>query len=86
MKVSSGDYMRYWEELEGRSCALKVAEKEHTLQAIGDILGISRERVRQIAHRRDMGEGGLYNLLKSRNYRLILKGYFGCEIKSFETS
>jgi hypothetical protein len=65
---------------------LKVAEKEQTLQAIGDIFGVSRERVRQIANWRTVAEGALYNLLKSRDYRLILKGYFGCEIKSFETS
>ena len=86
MNMSSGEYMMYWKDLEGRSCALKVAEKEQTLQAIGDIFGVSRERVRQIANWRTVAEGALYNLLKSRDYRLILKGYFGCEIKSFETS
>jgi len=68
--------------LEGKSCSLKVAEKEQTLQTIGDIFGISRERVRQIGYWRDQGKGALYNLLKSRDYRLILKGYFGCKITS----
>jgi hypothetical protein len=86
MAVSSGEYMQYWKELKGRSCALRVAGKPQTLQAIGDILGVSRERVRQLEHFRTEGAGALYELLKNRDYRLILKGYFGCEIKSFETS
>lgn len=46
---------RGWEEREGRdimemqTCSLDVADQgEHTLEAIGEMLGVTRERVRQI--------------------------------------
>ena len=63
-----------------QTCTLDLSQTESTLQEIGDVLEISRERVRQITYWRTQFKGGLVNLLKEREFRLLLKGYYGCEI------
>ncbi len=48
----------------GESCMLDAIERfgECTLQNIGDILKITRERVRQIEHNRKKGKGAMIRL------------------------
>ncbi len=68
------------------SCALDVSDSGQTLQFIADIMELSKERVRQIAYWRTMHTGALAKLLREREFRLLLRGYFGCEIKTSESS
>ena len=76
------EYLANMEE----TCALDMAQKEKTLQEIGDVLELSRERVRQLTFWRSRFKGGVVNLLKSDKFRDILKGYYGCKIKSSSSS
>ena len=83
--LTDEEIIAYLEEMP-ETCVLKVAEKARTLQYIGNVLKISRERVRQLAYWRTEFKGGLVELLKSDEFRKILKGYFGCQIRSSSSS
>lgn len=69
-----------------QTCTLDMSEMAQTLQTIGDILELSRERVRQIAYWKKQFKGGVVRLLESSDFRGMLKGYYGCKIKSSESS
>ena len=66
------------------TCALDMAQKERTLQEIGEVLELSRERVRQLAFWRAEFKGGVVELLKSGEFRKILEEYYGCRIKKID--
>ena len=68
------------------TCALDMSEKEKTLQEIGEVLEISRERVRQLTFWRTEFKGGVVELLKSGKFREILQEYYGCQIKNSSSS
>jgi len=68
------------------TCALDMAQKEKTLQEIAEVLELSRERVRQLSFWRSEFKGGLVELLKSGDFRKILEVYYGCQIKSSQSS
>ena len=41
------EILDFWEKME-ETCVLDMSEKEHTLQEIGETLGVTRERIRQL--------------------------------------
>ena len=92
--MSDEDIITYWEGME-YTCALKVAEVgPHALQFIGDIYGLTRERIRQLIYwkgkwikltdgttKYDKKQGVIFKLLKLKEFRTLLMEYYGCRIK-----
>jgi len=79
--MTNDEIVAYWEKMP-ETCVLDMAEKEKTLQEIGDVLELSRERVRQLTFWRNEFKGGLVELLKSGEFRKILEEYYECRITS----
>lgn len=80
MYMDDDEFVEYIFSMQ-QTCTLDMSEGESTLQEVADIYGLTRERVRQIAYWRTMHKGALVNLLKGREFRLLLKGYYGSEVK-----